>query len=435
MIFYLILGLALLLLAVFFAPPVIRFLEAHPEFLIGCTLFYFIFARLLPEGVTPSLSAGGISVYIEDLLSLPLVVLVVPFLFMRLLNGFSRADIPLLLLLAWSSFIGLNFLLGVKEFGIQKGTNEFRSYFYVISVVLYVASLPIEQIWGWIERFWIYGAFCLFAIAAFGFLDGDLSREGRPLGSSPTLFILQAVLIALFLFEKGSLPPILAPLCAMLLPMVVLLQHRSVWVVAVFAFFLVFKVLPAMRMYLIKWGTIGLVVCAGLSVALFGGSFFEAMTDSFNEATSTSTQKNNSSFVWRLQTWGSLITGDQLDSGKELLIGNPFGTGWERKVMTSDGVEVTRSESPHNYYLQTLLRSGFLGLAFFITLHVILVRQLIYRARVDASMRSVCLCLAVLIASQMLYYTVYASTNIQAVLLGAGIACLRRSEQQEETFA
>ena len=183
-----------------------------------------------------------------------------------------------------------------------------------------------------------------------------------------------------------------------------------------------------MRGKVVKSGLIGVVVVGGLSGVVFGATIFEALKDSYDEAASMGTSQKTNTFLWRIQGWSSLLTGSQMDSVQDLLIGNPFGSGWERTVLTSDGVEEVRTESPHNFYVQTFLRGGVLGFLAFLALHIMLLKKMCFRARVDPELRPFLLCLTVLIASQMIYYIPYGSDYIQAIFLGSGIAWLRHSE-------
>ena len=283
-----------------------------------------------------------------------------------------------------------------------------------------------------IEKLFLFGAFCLSVIAIIGFLDGDFSPTGRPIGSAHALFILQALLIAIFMHSRGDLHPYYIPFLVALFPLLIVLQHRSVWVAVIISFALVIWLLPSLRSALIKWGVIGTVVFGGLCAVIFGSTIFEALTDSYEEAASSSLDTSGgggaSTFSWRVQGWIGLLTGEQMDSVREVLIGNPFGTGYDRITLTSGGVPIVRSESPHNFYVKTLLRGGVCGFLAFIALHGILLRGLFQHAKQDATARPFLLCLAVLIASQLVYYIPYGSDFIQAIILGSGIAWLRQSE-------
>ena len=303
----------------------------------------------------------------------------------------------------------------------------------MICIALYVASLDIARVWQKLEKLVLFAAFCLSIVAIIGFMDGGFSRGSRPVASSHALLILQALLIAIFMHQRGQLRAWLIPLVVALLPLVIILQHRSVWIVAIIALALVLWLLPSLRIALIRWGVIGTAVCGGLCTAVFGATLLEALTDSYHEAASSSLRASggdgsSTTFSWRVQGWTALLTGEQTDSARERLVGNPFGTGYDRIMLTSDGVKQVRSETPHNLYVQTLLRAGALGLLAFVALHGMLLRGLLRRAKRDAAARPFLLCMAVLLASQLVYYLVYGSDYIQAIFLGSAIGWLRHSE-------
>ena len=182
-----------------------------------------------------------------------------------------------------------------------------------------------------------------------------------------------------------------------------------------------------------RWGVIGTVVCGGLCTLVFGATLLEALTESYADAAASALDPSGAdgggtTFSWRVQGWTALLTGEQMDSARERLVGNPFGTGYDRIMLTGDGVKQLRSESPHNFYVQTLLRGGALGLLAFVALHGLLLRGLLRCAKRDVASRSFLLCMAVLVASQLVYYLVYGSDYIQAIFLGSAIGWLRHSE-------
>ena len=413
--------------------PVIRLLESRPLLSLCPLVLVFVATSFFNNGHLISFDWGRININVIDVVGPILLCLTFPFVFARLRDGFGRKDVVFLILLVWSSVLGLNYILGLRAFGLQVATNEFRSDFYIICIALYVASLDIARVWLKIETLFLFGAFCFSIIAIIGFLDGDFSREGRPIGASHALFILQALLIAIFMHSRGDLHPYYIPFLVALFPLLIVLQHRSIWIVAIISLALVLWFLPSLRSALIKWGVIGTAVCGGLCALVFGATILEALTDSYEDAASSSLDPSGgdgsgTTFSWRVQGWTSLLTGEQMDSVREVLIGNPFGTGWERIVLTSDGVKQVRMESPHNFYVQTLLRGGALGLLALIALHGILLRGLFKHAKQDEAARPILLCMAVLIASQLVFYIVYGSDYIQAIFLGSAIAWLRNSE-------
>ncbi len=433
MLIYLVILFVLACLGALLVIPVVRILENRPILLLWVLVLIFVASSLFDSGLLPAVNLGGISINAIDVVAPILLCLAFPFVFFRLRDGFGRKDVVLLILLLWSSAVGLNYILGVREFGLQAATNEFRGYFYIICTATYVASLNIARVWMNVEKLFLFGVSCLTVIAIIGFMDGDFSRGGgRPIDAAHTLFILQVLLIAIFIHSRGDLHPYSIPFLVTLFPLLIVLQHRSVWVVMITSFALVLWLLPSLRSALIKWGVIGTVVFGGLCTVLFGATIFEALSDSYEEAVSssldTSAGAGTSTFSWRVQGWIGLLTGEQMDSVREVLIGNPFGTGYDRITLTSDGVPVARTESPHNFYVQTLLRGGALGLLALIALYGILFRGLLQHAKKDEAAHPILLCMAVIIASQLVYYLVYGSDYIQAIFLGSAIAWLRDSD-------
>ena len=416
-------GVALLLVV-----PAIRVLESRPLLSLCPLVLFFVVTSFF----WISFDWGGININVIDVIGPLLLCLTFPFVFARLRDGFGRHDVLLLLLLLWSMILGLNYILGLGEFGLQVATNEFRSYFYMICIALYVASLDIARVWMKLEKLILFGAFCLSIVAIIGFLDGNFSREDRPIDSSRALFVLQALLIAIFMHHRGQLRAWLIPFVVALLPLLIVLQHRSVWIVAIIALALVLWLLPSLRTALIQWGVIGAVVCGGLCALVFGATVLEALADSYADAAASAQDPTgadgSSTFAWRVQGWTDLLTGEHMDSPRQLLIGNSFGSGYNRITLTSDGVKQVRIESPHNLYVQTLLRGGALGLVVFVALHGMLLRGLLQRAKQDAATRPFLLCMAVLITSQLVFYLVYGSDYIQAIFLGSAIGWLRHSE-------
>ena len=425
---YLIILLALIFLGALLFIPFVRFLERRPMVLLYAIVLVFVYSSLFNPADLPVVSVAGINFNQMDIIGPIILGLSFPFLFFHLRNGWVKRDVVLLVLLLWSMILGLNYILGLRAFGLQVATNEFRSYFYIICIALYVASLDIQVVWPKIEKLFLFGSFCLFVISIIGFLDGDFSRGGRPVASYHALLILQAMLIGIFMHNRGRLRHSLIPFVVGLFPLLVILQHRSIWVVMLFSFVFVFMLVPNMRRRVVQSGLIGILVVGGLCGIVFGATIFEALKDSYDEAALMGTSEKTNTFIWRMQGWSSLLSGKQMNSVQDLLIGNPFGSGWERTVLTSDGVKEVRTESPHNFYVQTLLRGGVFGFLAFLGLHIMLLRNMCFQARINRELRPFFHCLTVLIASQMIYYVPYGSDYVQAIFLGSGIAWLRHSE-------
>ncbi|ADE53420.1 O-antigen ligase family protein [Coraliomargarita akajimensis] len=417
-------GAAILGLVACLSFPLVRSLERTPSILIAITVLLYVLSTLYPGDLLPSLPLGGFSIFPMDLLSVALVALAFPRYYTWLKYGFGRNEGGILLLLGWGLILGVNYVLGIKEYDIQNSTNEFRNFLYVGCVSLYVASLDVRGLWPKIEKCWLLGALGLCIIAVVGLSDGDLSRDGRPLSATATLFLAQTFLIALFLFQRGELTPARCLFGFSLLPMILILQHRSVWVVTACSFCAVAYLVPNLRDIILKWGSIAALVFGLITSVFFGERIYEALQDSYKEAFSTS-----STFTWRTKGWTSLLTGEYMDSPREILFGNTFGTGYAREMYSESGKKVeVKDASPHNFYVQALLRSGAVGLLFFLSLHAILIRGLYHISQRHPSYRYSSLCLLVLLLAQCIFFIPYGFNAVNAVFLGFGIAALREPE-------
>jgi hypothetical protein len=295
----------------------------------------------------------------------------------------------------------------------------------VIAVGIFVATRDADFLWPRIEQVFLVGATILLVFTLFGFSDGDFSRDARPLPSDHALLILQAAWMGLFMYESGRLRKNFLPLVFIFLPLVVVLQHRSVWVVLLISAILVARSLRRTRAIFMKATVTGAAVFAVVGFAFFGGTIFKALAESYEEATTTRESGQGSTFLWRMEGWFGLLLGEQMDSVGEVLVGNAFGTGWEREITTGSGAKAIVEASPHNYYVQTALRSGVIGVLLFVYVYYALIQRLLRRAAVDPERNLVFRCLAILLVCQLIYYIPYSADPVQAILLGVALGFTR----------
>jgi O-antigen ligase len=192
-----------------------------------------------------------------------------------------------------------------------------------------------------------------------------------------------------------------------LLLFVVLLQHRTVWVVTVAMVMVGFVLSTVTR----KRGSLPAAM-AVLSVSLVVlmyqlgafGTIGNAIATSFEEV-----RRSNSTLEWRLAGWQQLLP----RSTAEWLSGVPFGSGYDRVV---GGSLVT--VGPHNYYVHLLLRLGLLSLVLLIGWYVLTWRRLSSKGPWDVTLR-------VLMAGQLIFFVTYSASPEQGVLLGLCMWYLR----------
>ena len=104
------------------------------------------------------------------------------------------------------------------------------------------------------------------------------------------------------------------------------------------------------------------------------------------------------------------------------VIGSPYGSGFTRLESESTGREI--AYAPHNYFVQTLLRSGLAGLFALVSTYVLALRWLrrdggLEHPDVPAS------ALVALLASQLLYFIPYSPHYEQGIILGMALSLVR----------
>jgi O-antigen ligase len=108
---------------------------------------------------------------------------------------------------------------------------------------------------------------------------------------------------------------------------------------------------------------IGFTVLVPIKLLGFLDSFAESMEAAFVETTA-----HHSSFADRYLGWEALL-GEWWAKGNILtyVLGQPFGSGYYRKI-AEFGASHSAEYTPHNFYVQTLLRTGVAGLTLFLSL-------------------------------------------------------------------
>lgn len=323
----------------------------------------------------------------------------------------------------------ISFGLGLISFGTSAGV-EARPNFYFWMAGLYFASFayPPETL----EKLWRIAQWCAWLVVAvviyrwvglkFGFVSEQLveyagaSSEFRVVGSNPTFFIaaLGVAYFALWL-RYSRRRAFLAAL--VMLGLALVLQHRSVWVAGLGALILVAwhqRTAVAQKAFPI--------IAVGVAMAGMVATF--VLLDPSNRLTATlaksavSLTESQGTHTDRLEGWKILLKGYVDYSPREWVLGKPYGTGYDR---TFDGRH--KGYSPHNFYIQLLLRIGALGLLLFLWAHFSLRNRVREHASglADTTVSSV---LLALLAANLLYYIPYQGFYLQGAFYGVLIGYL-----------
>ena len=319
-------------------------------------------------------------------------------------------------LLALSIFFVIHVAWGTAAFGLQVAVNSSRLWLYLLGPLVYCAQAH----YAWSRRSFlplisgaaVLAAFALIQIARNGlygaselvYIRGELI-DGRPVSAAGALLIIQCLLIALagrFVRSFLWLIVILS-----LGASVVLLQHRTVWIVALLVGAVAY----------VRWARVAIYVneraaaVAASAVLLISPLILTlvASSSAFGDSIQTATGQE-STLGWRTASWGSLI--EAHSSPQEVALGLPAGTSLERQIE-----DRTATQSPHSVYVDALLSFGILGPLALLWLWTLVIRQ---RHHAAAVLGFSAVAVVLLVASQ----AVYGITNMLGPLQGALLGML-----------
>ena len=394
---------------------VVRRTDLGAGLVLGLVLFDTFFAH-----VSTSIFAGSVRIGTSDILFVILLTAAVA----RLLRvkGFTtpqRLLIAMLVILAWS------LARGAGPFGFPAAVNEGRGYLNFIGAALYFSTVePRRELLDRIGRIWLFAAVSLSALAvlrwgalAAGVTQGMLASatgDVRVLNAGQTFVIAVGAFLAFPLLadSRRKTTRFLGP--AMLV-VVVLLQHRSVWVVAAAGtVYLLYR-----QRALAKHALAALVAAVAVLAVLVSTVFYddeEAATEQL-----TQSAQSTGTWEWRVEGWAALLRDSGPEDPEELLVGRPLGTGWERQL---GPLGPTVDVSPHNYYVSAFLRLGAIGLAAILFIYAFALRGTRLAARQGHLKGSVLEpdVIHVAIAVQLIYYIPYSTATEHAILLGLAVA-------------
>src|SRR6266545_3835250 len=367
----------------------------------------------------PSLYLKDTRIELSDLL----FVLVVAAGLARLLR--VRRYTPLL---RWLLLLGIvllvSLLRGMLTISPQGSINDFRQYLQFAGPALYFATFPPS---AWLSdrigRIWLAAAGVMVALVTLRWLDvfagvhlGVPAEEFgndtaiRVIDGPYTFFLATAAVLTLPAWvQHGRRARRLRWLSMLLLLFVMLLDRRTVWLAM-----LVGVVVLLLRNR--RFGRRALAMLAGAAIVTSlvfvafpgSGSDQEPLARS---ATSTGT------LTWRVDGWSELLS-SWSENPANWLVGRPFGSGFERRV---EGSQV--DSHPHNFYIETMLRSGVAGLLALIALTAGLLRAL-WRLGRGSGARGLFGpdVLPALVAMQLVWFITWVPGSEQGIVTGLALA-------------
>jgi len=139
-----------------------------------------------------------------------------------------------------------------------------------------------------------------------------------------------------------------------LLPAIVLLQHRTVWVAAVGTTAVILYRERVLRVVVVRNLAIAAVATLLIGGVLLPGRLAQSL------ATSASDQN---SFVWRVDGWSELLSAERYTE-LNYLFGHPIGSDYTRGRAGR-----TTAVQAHNHYVQTFYDFGITGIVFMVAFY------------------------------------------------------------------
>lgn len=196
-------------------------------------------------------------------------------------------------------------------------------------------------------------------------------------------------------------------------PVILILQHRTVWGVMLGGILWL-----ALRNRQLRKQAIGAIV--GMTIVGLALGAFVLGRQADIGASLQSSATDEGSFLWRLAGWYQLLFANPERNPLNDTIGQPSGSGFAR-VIAGGIVDV----QPHNYYVETFLRLGIIGLFLLIVLYV---RGMLRMRRLPSKLQRYAYPNArfweLILFLQLIYFFTYGVTYDQSILTGLAISGL-----------
>lgn len=351
---------------------------------------------------------------------------------------FPGRSLPWLL---FGALLGASFAVGMGAFGRTAGT-EFRPFFYLWVCTFYFMSFPFDEARA--ER--IFRVFLGFAalIVVLAVLRWLAEAAGLPIAdtwrgkesaaafrvvpSGAALVLVNALLVVGLMVIREPQRVWLWVAALGLGGAVILLQHRSVWIAGTIGLLtLVLAFRKRIRIELLRRLGIGLVFVTFLGVGLVGYGKLDQVMSSLTSSAASATDTRGTA-GGRIYGWQQLLMQVQ---PSEYVTGKPFGSGYER--YDYPGVRWKATYDPHNFYLQTMLRTGVPGLALFLLAYVLFMPRLWRSSAAAETGRWTPRLLFALMAAQLAFMVPYQLPYEQGIWIGLAIAAaagLRQSARE-----
>ncbi len=435
-------ALAITLLGGMMSMWLLRTSSARGTLCVALLLVNLVLETALVE--PPSLDVG-IQVYALDVIALLMAgTLLASFMFRQL----AVRGVPTVLWLGLGLLIVMSFVDGVRLYGKTAGVDVRPNiYFWIAGLYCCLVEFTERDI-RQMARWCVWTAYALIGIAIYrwvGWLIGFIplsaiaevgaGNEFRALPSGAAFCLAAVGLVQFMAWLRGSGTRLSGLHAIVLAAVVVVLQHRSVWLAAAVGYSLVLVQQHAHMPRRLLW-LIGLFLAggAGVAIATHTGAL-DRLASSLWESTISITDPRSTT-TDRVFGWEALMS-EWIESPLgTILFGYPYGTSYRRVVE-----RVVVEYSPHNFFVQLLLRVGVVGTVLFVAAMLMSMLHAL-SAKVQPEFEQLLLRgIGVVMLASLVYYVPYQAFYVHGAVTGLAMAqwvrygILRRARMRERARA
>jgi len=383
----------------------------------GAALVLIVFALDTIFVGLPSVNLG-LNVYASDIV----FALLFSAGILRYVEGYTKVTRTRLAVIVMVTLYILAFARGASAFGIKQAGQGSRLLFYFDAGTFYFSSFMfLRRQQERMVRLWFYTTWVLIGVSVFRWVATIIglgiastwermeTSPMRVLNSAQAMFLCIAFYFSCITISGHKAKLQEKVLVYLLPPILILLQHRTVWIVLIVGLMWIFsKQTRALRRSLAT-ALVVLAIAVPLIFFAFDPSYMIAML--VNSATDPST------FLWRVEGWSQLL-GDANLTMVDYIIGQPAGYDQSRII----GKTLVEAD-PHNFYVQTFLSQGIVGLIVLLWLYCSQTTRF-WKLRKKKSRFPRYLpkyMLGVFLISQMVFFVAYPPNYDQSLILGMAV--------------
>jgi hypothetical protein len=396
------------------AVALIEILIRRPD-VAAAMVFVAVIVQAVFVDQVPSIHLGGPRIYVTDVVSASVAVAgVARVLRLRRIDRYHR----------WLVLLGVTLVVslirGAAAYGVQASVNDFRQYLFFFGVALYFSTFaPSPWRSDRIGRIWLVMTIPMMVLVAlrwvqvFAGMDLGVPRATwgadaaiRVIDGPYVFFLTCAFILTVPAWVRGGGSRRFRWLSALLALFVLMLDRRTAWLTIVVG-------LAVLLLHDRRLGRRALVlvtVSAVVSVAAF--VWLGGLGEGGNEQLLASGSGN---LTWRVEGWSQLV-GSWSQNPADWFVGEPFGSGFAR-VVEGDTI-VTH---PHNFYIETMIRAGIVGVTALIALTVGLMKSLWRTPDRDFGLLGPGV-LPSLLAMQVVWFLTWVPGSEQGIVTGLALA-------------